>query len=136
MSAPKRKAPEGRGCKGFQAESRNYKRTGKMEPITGITIPDGARAMLVASCIDTGVLVAQPVLEGQSVLNIGRDLMAHLNEYPYPDSFLETLRDYCDARLTARAEAKASRRVIMPSGNPAKWQPVMSNVAKATKSKG
>ncbi|MDP9908245.1 hypothetical protein J2W27_000338 [Variovorax boronicumulans] len=83
--------------------------------ITGITIPEGARAMLVTVNDQTGALVAQPVMYGDSVLNIGRDLLKHLNEKPISSEWLEELCGYCEQRLQARAHAQAVGGFITPS---------------------
>jgi hypothetical protein len=57
----------------------------------------------------------------QSLINLKRDLLHHLNDYPFSDAWLSQLRDYCDARLKARQEAKATGRVMYPS-HEFKWE--------------
>lgn len=58
----------------------------------------------------------QPVAPDESVLNIERDLIKHLNEQPLTDEWLRQLRDYCDARLGTRAQARAAGSFVMPQG--------------------
>lgn len=86
-----------------------------MSEITGITIPPGVRAMLVHRDDDTGKLVAVPVANEASVLDIKRDLLKHLNEAPHTTEWLTTLRDYCDARLQARQSTQETGSVMTPS---------------------
>lgn len=70
------------------------------------------RAVLVTE--RNGQLNITPVVYGESVLNIEKDLQDHLDDYPYPNEFLETLRDYCSGRLAARAEARATGGISIP----------------------
>ncbi len=84
-----------------------------MTEITGISIPPGARAMLV-SMDQTGKLVAAPVAFEKSILDIERDLLDHLNDQPYSSEWLTVLRDYCDARLKAREAARSTGAIITP----------------------
>ncbi len=84
-------------------------------PLTIISLPEGARALLVGIDDETGQFRTRPIAErGESVLNIQRDLLKHLNEYPHTTEWLEVLRDYCDGRLKARAAAKACGSFITP----------------------
>lgn len=83
-------------------------------PLTITSLPEGARALLVGIDDETGQFRARPIADGDSVLNIKRDLLKHLNEYPHTTEWLEVLRDYCDGRLKARAEAKARGSFITP----------------------
>lgn len=94
--------------------------------ITGIVIPEGARAVLVALNND-GSYRTQPVKQSESVLNLQRDLLLHLNEYPHSDEWLTQLRDYCDARLVARQMAKTSNQVIVPNSQ-SQWVMVDRNL--------
>lgn len=87
--------------------------TGARSPIGEITIPEGARAVLVAREGD-GINVT-PIVQGESVLNIRRDLLVHLNEAPYSTEWLTILRDYCDSKIAARAQAHAAGAIITPS---------------------
>ncbi|OAK55019.1 hypothetical protein A3K87_04260 [Variovorax paradoxus] len=84
-------------------------------PVTISELPDGARALLVSIDSETHQFTAQPIVMGDSVLNIKRDLLKHLNEYPHTTEWLEVLRDYCSARLGAEAKARASGRFVTPS---------------------
>lgn len=68
----------------------------------------GARAALVSADWLTGELIAAPVVDGQSVVNLRTELTAHLDAAPYSDEFLANLRDYCCARLEARARARST----------------------------
>lgn len=77
-----------------------------------LTAADAPRAVLV-SLDRTGQLQQQPVGHGQSVLSISTELLDHLDHAPYSTAFLEELRDYCTARLDARAEAKRTGGVSM-----------------------
>ena len=86
------------------------------QEINGISIPFGCRAVLVSQGND-GSYQGQPVEMADSVLNIRRDLLKHLNEMPVSNEWLEQLRDYCDARLAARNEARRGNGVIVPN-----WQ--------------
>ena len=86
------------------------------QEITGITVPNGCRAVLVSQGND-GTYKSQPVEAADSVLNIKRDLLKHLNESPCSDEWLAQLRDYCDGRLAARSEARKGNGVIVPD-----WQ--------------
>lgn len=89
--------------------------------ITGVEIPAGARAVLVAPAHDGGHILT-PIGDDQSVLNIRRDLMAHLSDYPHSDAFLQELRDCCDARLQARADARHGGHLIMPGAGKNEWR--------------
>ncbi|MEJ2802009.1 hypothetical protein WAE61_09025 [Comamonadaceae bacterium PP-2] len=80
--------------------------------LTGLHIPAGARAVLVVELSNGGHKVS-PIQHGESVLDIEQDLLSHLNASPLSDEFLSTLRDYCDARLAARAEARDSGGLVM-----------------------
>jgi len=83
-------------------------------PLTITSLPEGVRALLVGVDEETGQLCARPIADGDSVLNIKRDLLKHLNECPHTTEWLEVLRDYCDGRLKARADAKARGSFITP----------------------
>ncbi|MNX96133.1 hypothetical protein D3C86_1284350 [compost metagenome] len=85
-------------------------------PLTITSLPAGARALLVSIDDETGQLKTRPIAEqGESVLNIQRDLLKHLNECPHSTEWLEVLRDYCDARLSARKAACEGGSFITPS---------------------
>jgi hypothetical protein len=73
------------------------------------------RAVLV-SRNDDGSERRQIVGQRDSVLDIKSDLIKHLNEQPVSDEWLADLRDYCDGRLKARSEARATRTIIFPQG--------------------
>ena len=75
--------------------------------------PNAPRALLV-SINRTGLLELVPLNQGQSVINIETELHDHLSAAPRSDAFLIELRDYCDCRLAARAEAKATGGFCIP----------------------
>lgn len=85
-----------------------------MEAAVKALLDNGARAVIVAPFGD-GTWITKPVEPGCSVLNINRDLLKHLNEYPHTDAWLAHLRDYCIGRITARQNAQASGKLIRPS---------------------
>jgi len=89
--------------------------------IPGLAVPEGVRALLVAPT-EGGMFRVQAVEFGDSVLNIERDLFLHLNEYPHSAEFLTELRDYCTARLEARAQARQTGSVTMPGASRNEWQ--------------
>lgn len=68
----------------------------------------GARAAIVSADCLTGGLTAAQVADGQSVINLQTELTAHLDAEPLSDEYLSNLRDYCTARLEARALARAT----------------------------
>lgn len=76
------------------------------------------RAVLV-SLDRAGQIQHEPVQDGQSVLNLHTELIDHLDASPRSTEFLMALRDYCDGRLAARSEAKATGGVSMP--RPGGW---------------
>lgn len=81
--------------------------------IPGFVIPPGARAVLISDAGD-GKFEVRPVEQGKSLLNIRTELLDHLNAYPHTDEWLEDLRDYCESRLAARAEAQRTGGVVIP----------------------
>lgn len=81
--------------------------------IPGLHIPADARAVLVSHGPNNTFHV-QPVEYGQSVLNIRTELLDHLNAYPHSTEWLEDLRDYCNSRLDARADAVRTGGVVLP----------------------
>ncbi len=83
--------------------------------LSGSTAP---RAILV-SLGNSGQLTHEPVLDGQSVLNIHTELIDHLDAFPHSTEFLTALHSYCAGRLAARSEAKATGGVSMP--RPGGW---------------
>ncbi|MDP9895340.1 hypothetical protein J2W32_004438 [Variovorax boronicumulans] len=95
-------------------------------PITVDCLPEGARALVISIDDDTVQFVGRPLVMGESVLNIQRDLLRHLNEKPLSTEWLEQLRDYCDSRLAARAEARATGRIVTPNPR-ANWD--MTSIA-------
>jgi hypothetical protein len=113
MTAKKAKAPTVAAVEAFWNEpthkarfKMNFNTTPSTVAIPGLTIPSGARAILVAEAQD-GKFTTTPVNYGQSVVNLRTELLDHLTAQPYSDEMLLELRDYCDARLQARADAKA-----------------------------
>lgn len=83
-----------------------------------LTANNAPRALLV-SLDRNGRLHHEPVADGQSLLNIQAELLDHLNAYPHTTDWLTALRDYCDGRLAARGEAKATGGVSM--ARPGGW---------------
>ncbi|QOF76079.1 hypothetical protein [Variovorax sp. 38R] len=73
----------------------------------------GHRAAMVVRRGGGGFTI-RPIEHGKSIVNIQRDLLVHLNEIPFEDGWLMALRDYCDGRLKARAEARSVRGFITP----------------------
>jgi hypothetical protein len=86
-----------------------------LRPVTISELPDCARALIVSIDSETHQFTARALVMGESVLNIRRDLLKHLNEYPHSTEWLEVLRDYCTARLEAEAKARAAGRFVTPS---------------------
>jgi len=76
-----------------------------------LSTPD-TRAVLVSR--DDGQFKLTSIAYGESVLDIPKDLLSHMDDYPHPNAFLETLRDYCIGRLAARKDAKATGRIGIP----------------------
>lgn len=79
--------------------------------LTAINAP---RAILV-SLDHEGRITHQAIHTGQSIINIETDLQDHLSAQPVSTEFLLNLRDYCDGRLSARAEAKAAGGISLPT---------------------
>lgn len=92
----------------------NDSTSGRKTTITGVVIPANARAVLVSPDA-TSQLVGRPIAAGESVLNIERDLLKHLNEKPYSTPWLAMLRDYCDQRIAAREAASAGNYFTTPA---------------------
>lgn len=78
----------------------------------------GVRAAMVTQA-GAGLSVT-PVEHGKSVVNIGRDLLDHLNAMPFEDAWLEALAAYCTERLAARAGARRSGGIVTPNPH-ARW---------------
>lgn len=78
-----------------------------------LTGPQAPRALLV-SLNRKGHLEHQPIIDGQSVLNIETELQDHLSASPRSTEWLRALRDYCDCRLAAREQAKGTGGVCIP----------------------
>lgn len=98
----------------------NFNTAPKTIAIPGLSIPEGARAILVTEAPD-GNFTTTPVQYGQSVVNLKTDLIDHLTAQPYSDEMLQDLRDYCDARLQARREAKATGGIALQM-HPGRWE--------------
>lgn len=69
-------------------------------------VTPGVRAAIV-TLDSNGKWYAHPVPQDASVLNLERDLIQHLQAYPFSDAWLNKLRDYCESRLTARKGGKS-----------------------------
>lgn len=81
--------------------------------LTGAKAP---RAFIVSLDLDDGKTVRyQPVMNQYSVLDIRTELISHLADYPHTDGWLQELRDYLDARLAARSNARRCGGVSIPS---------------------
>ncbi len=79
----------------------------------------GAPRALMVSIGRGGQLTHDAIEDGQSVLNIGTDLLDHLSSQPISNEFLIELRDYCSGRLAARKEAGATGGISIPK--PGGW---------------
>lgn len=77
-----------------------------------ITFPDDAESVLVRRYGDEYSEV--PITHGMSALNLERDLQSHLNEYPFSDEWLAELRDFIEAKLAARQQAKKNGGIAIP----------------------
>ena len=88
--------------------------------LTMLSTPD-TRAVLVSKDDDQFKLTA--IAYGESVLDIPKDLLSHMDDYPHSNAFLETLRDYCIGRLAARKDAKAMGGISIPMDG--SWTPTM-----------
>lgn len=88
-------------------------------PVLALLTADNAPRALLVSLDRNGRLHHEPVADGQSLLNIQAELLDHLNAYPHTTAWLTALRDYCDGRLAARGEAKATGGVSM--ARPGGW---------------
>ena len=83
-------------------------------------IVGSVRAMLISRCKDG--FVVQEVRQGESVLNISKDLVNHLNERPYPDEWLNRLKESIDQRMTRRRHAGHVGALSIPGENG--WGPI------------
>ena len=83
------------------------------EIMVKLTQHNAPRALLVSIKRD-GSLEHVPVVDGKSLLNIETELHDHLSAQPRSDAFLMALRDYCNGRLAARAEARATGGFCIP----------------------
>lgn len=82
--------------------------------------PNAPRALLVTMG-SNAQLQSQPIVMGQSIVNIRTELQDHLDAYPFPTEWLENLRDYLDGRLAARSEAARTGGCVIPRG-PGRWE--------------
>lgn len=89
------------------------------QTIHAALVADNAPRAVLVSLDRAGQMQHEPVDHGQSVLNIHTELIDHLDASPRSTEFLMALRDYCDGRLSARSEAKATGGVSMP--RPGGW---------------
>jgi len=80
--------------------------------LAALTGPHAPRALLV-SLGRNGELELTPVDHGQAVINLDTELHDHLSAAPRSTEWLLALRDYCDCRLAARAEAQATGGVAI-----------------------
>lgn len=84
-----------------------------------LTAANAPRALIV-SLGPLGELVHQPLEHDQSVMRLD-ELQDHLNARPVSAEYLSDLRDYCDGRLAAQAEARATGGFVIPH-SPGNWQ--------------
>ena len=93
--------------------------------IGALEIPDDARGLLITRSYENdGTYRVTALASPESVLNIKRDLLKHLNEMLIlPDEWLMQLRDYCDNRLAARQVAREKGCVLIPNWQ-AQWEMV------------
>lgn len=71
-----------------------------------LAAPGAPRAVLVR--LECDALQVTPVAASCSVVDLETDLTDHLSAEPRSDALLIDLRDYCQARLDARAAARTS----------------------------
>jgi hypothetical protein len=88
--------------------------------LTMLSTP-GTRAVLVS--MDDGQFKMTAIAYGESVLNIPKDLLSHLDDYPHSNEFLEVLSNHCIGRLAARQDAKAMGGISIPMDG--SWVPTM-----------
>jgi hypothetical protein len=81
--------------------------------LSALTGPQAPRALLV-SLERNGELELTPVDHGQAVVNLDTELHDHLSASPRSTEWLLALRDYCDSRLAALAEAHATGGFTVP----------------------
>ena len=81
--------------------------------LAALTDPHAPRALLV-SLERNGELELTPVDHGQAVVNLDTELHDHLSAAPRSTEWLLALRDYCDCRLAALAEAHATGGFTVP----------------------
>lgn len=91
--------------------------------------PNAPRALLV-SLDRKGGFALQPVVSGQSVLNLQTDLVDHLNSFPVTDAWLSEMLDYFGGRIAARAEAKRTGGFCLPR-SPGNWEIAHTQAFKA-----
>lgn len=81
--------------------------------LTGAGAP---RAFITYLDLDDGKTVRyQSVMNQHSVLDIKTELIKHLADYPCTDAWLMELRDYVNARLVERGNAKKCREIPIPN---------------------
>lgn len=78
------------------------------------------RAVLVSHA-DHDSFALEPVEYGDSVLNISRDLISHLNEYPHPDNWLLGIKQSIETRLISRENARISHGLSCPDPQTREW---------------
>lgn len=98
--------------------------TSMVEALSGplLTAPHA----LIVHLDSSGNLQHQPVGNGQSLMRLD-ELQDHLNARPLSAEFLADLRDYCQGRLDAQAEARATSGFVIPRGA-ARWEIAHVNV--------
>lgn len=74
--------------------------------VAALTAPGAPRAFIV-SLDRQGQIVAQPLGNDQSVLDLSTELISHLNDYPHSTGYLAAIRDAIDQRLEMRRRAQA-----------------------------
>lgn len=86
--------------------------------IDGLT---GSTRALLVSREECGRFRIDPVFYGESVLNIGRDLVSHLNEFPHPDAWLQELQTSICMRIARRQQSAIDGGLSIPRNS--SWEP-------------
>jgi hypothetical protein len=76
-----------------------------------VDFPDHVRAVLVSLGV-AGSVYTQEVESDCSVLNIERDLIKHLSDYPFSERWLIGLRDYLDRRILEEAQSRREGSMV------------------------
>lgn len=74
---------------------------------------NGAPRAVLVSLDEDGNPVLRPIVAGESIVQLS-NLQDHLNARPLEPGYLEDLRDYCQGRLAAQAEACKTGGFVIP----------------------